>query len=58
MVEKQPLCRKALRKLRRKAENDAHAKDARFWLNIKSADRMGYKKPVDRQAAKELSHKR
>jgi hypothetical protein len=53
-----PLSPKAMRKLRRRVENDAYAKDARFWLNLKSADRMGYKKPVNRQAAKELSHKR
>jgi hypothetical protein len=49
---------KALRKLRRRSENDAYAKEARFWANPKTALRMGYNKPVDRQAALELNQKR
>jgi hypothetical protein len=57
MPEKTTLSPKALRKLRRRAENDTYAKDARFWMNLKSADRMGYKNPVNRQASKELSGK-
>ena len=56
MVE--PMSRKAIRKLRRCMENDFYAKDARFWINkIKSADRMLYDRPVDRNALEELHPK-
>lgn len=47
---------KSLRKLRRKLENEAYAKEARFWDGkIKSADRMHYNHPVDRNALGELA---
>jgi hypothetical protein len=46
---------KALRKRRRRLENEAYAQDARFWNGkIKSADRMGYKHPADKKALGEL----
>ena len=48
---------KALRKSRRRRENDAYAEVARFWTNPKTALRMGYEKPADRQAAKDINHK-
>jgi hypothetical protein len=48
---------KALRKLRRKTENEALAKVARFWKKPGSAERLGHTRPVDRQAANELAHK-
>jgi hypothetical protein len=54
MAKKVQLSAKALRKRRRKAESDAYAKDARFWRNQKSADRLGFTHPIDRQAAKEI----
>jgi len=46
---------KALRKLRRRAETDAYAKVARFWANPKTATRMGYDRPINRQAAKDIT---
>jgi DNA-binding FadR family transcriptional regulator len=57
MVETIKPSAKSLRKLRRRIENEAYAKDARFWRNPRSAERIGYTRPIDRQAAKELSHK-
>jgi len=51
------LSAKALRKLRRKVENEALAKIARFWRKPGSAERIGSAQPVNRQAAKELAHK-
>jgi hypothetical protein len=54
MLELSP---RALRKQRRRQEAEAYAATARFWRNIRSADRMLYNQPVDRQAAQELSHK-
>lgn len=48
--------KRALRKLRRRLESDAYAKEARFWRKLKSADRLGYDKPVNRLAARELTH--
>jgi hypothetical protein len=48
---------KALRKLKRAAENSAYALVARFWMNPKTAIRMGYDKPINRQAAQELNRK-
>jgi hypothetical protein len=47
--------KRALRKQRRRVENDAYARAARFWLRPKSADRMGYDKPINRQAAKDIA---
>jgi len=44
--------KRAKRKIRRRIENDAYAETARFWRNQRSADRMLYDKPVDRQAAR------
>ena len=58
MNDPTPPSPKALRKLRRRVENDAYAKEARFWEKPKTALRMGYDKPIDRQASKELSHKK
>jgi hypothetical protein len=49
---------KALLKLRRRVENDAYAKEARFWEKPKTALRMGHDKPINQQAAKELLPKR
>jgi hypothetical protein len=57
MTDSPPLTPKAIRKLRRRIENDVYAKEARFWANPKTAVRMGYDKPVNRQAARELVHK-
>lgn len=49
---------KALRKMRRRAVNDFYAQDARFWVGkIKSADRMQYDQPVNRDAVEELHTK-
>lgn len=46
------------RKRRRFMENELAAKDARFWIDkIKSADRMLYDRPVDRNAFEELHPK-
>lgn len=43
---------------RRLVENEADAKDARFWIGkIKSADRMLYDRPADRNAFEELHPK-
>jgi hypothetical protein len=53
MTEPTPTPR-ALRKLRRRAENDVYAKEIPFWSNPKTALRMGYDKPINRQAVKEL----
>jgi len=49
---------RALRKIRRRQEAEAYAATARFWRNTKSADRMLHDKPINRQAAQELSQKR
>lgn len=58
MAETQPLSEKAKRKLRRRAENDFYAQDARFWIGrIKSAERMGYDQAVNRGAREEVSSK-
>jgi DNA-binding FadR family transcriptional regulator len=51
----QDLSPKAKRKLARKIRNEVLAKEARFWRNAPSAERLGYSRPVNRQAAKELS---
>jgi hypothetical protein len=51
------LTTKSMRKRRRRIENDAYAKGARFWRNLKSADRLDYHRPVNKQAARNLSHK-
>jgi hypothetical protein len=41
------------KRLRRRLECEAYAKDARFWKNkIKSADRKFYDRPTDGQAVK------
>ena len=57
--EKSGLSPKALRKLRRRLENDANAKIARFWTKPRSAEQLDDRsRPVDRQAAKDLSHKK
>ena len=45
---------RASRKRQRRADNEALAKDARFWRGLKSADRIHYSQPVNRQAAKDL----
>jgi hypothetical protein len=58
MTDPTPPSSKALRKLKRRAENDAYAKEARFWEKPKTALRLGYDRPVNRQAAKDLSAKR
>lgn len=50
--------RRQLRKLRRRLEADAFAIDARYWRRLRSADRLGYHQPVNRQAARELSHRK
>jgi hypothetical protein len=57
MAKEVELSAKGKRKLRRKAENEFYAKDARFWHNPKSADRMGYDRPVNTQATRDLSNK-
>jgi hypothetical protein len=49
---------KALRKLKRKADNAAYSKDERSWRNVKSALQLGHDKPVNRQASKDLSHEK
>lgn len=48
------LSKRAKRKKRRRIEAESYAKDARFWRNQKSADRLGYNRPVDKQASKDL----
>ena len=48
----------ALRKLRRKQRNEELAKEARFWRKERSMFELGYTKPVNQQAARDLSHKR
>ena len=58
MNDPAPPSPKALRKLRRRVENDAYAKEARFWEKPKTALRMGYDKPIDRQAVKDLRARR
>jgi hypothetical protein len=43
------------RKRKRFLENEAAAVEARFWIGkIKSADRLQYDRPVDRNAVQEL----
>jgi hypothetical protein len=54
--DKPELGTKAARKLRRRVENEGLATQAGFWNTPRSADQKGYTRPVDRQAAKELSH--
>jgi len=56
--DEQNLTAKAARKLRRRASNDRLARDAKFWAKPRSAEQMGYTKPVNKQAAKELSGRR
>lgn len=51
------LSAKALRKRRRKEDTERLAKEARFWRKKQSAIQLGYNKPVNRQAAKDLSRK-
>jgi hypothetical protein len=46
--------RKALRKRMRRLENDRLAREAKFWNTPRSAEQLGYTKPVNSQAAKEL----
>jgi hypothetical protein len=41
----------------RAAENEELAKVARFWRKEKSAIQLGYDRPVNRQAVKDLSFK-
>jgi hypothetical protein len=53
-----PISERALRKRRRRAENDDLAKEARFWKGPKTALRMGYERPVNRLAAKDLESPR
>ena len=44
------------RKLKRFLENEFYAKDARFWIGrVKSADRTGSLRPINRQAAAHLN---
>ena len=43
------------RRLRRKEDNERLAKESRFWKNARSAIQLGYNKPVNRQAAKDLN---
>jgi hypothetical protein len=39
---------RAKRKIKRRIENDAYAKDAKAWIGkIKSADRLKYDRPVN-----------
>jgi hypothetical protein len=55
MADDQQPTRRALRKLKRRAENEFFAQEARFWIDkIKSADRMLYDRPVDRNAIEEI----
>lgn len=55
--DKQPLSPKALRKLRRRLENDESVRVARFWSKPRSAEQLDDRsRPVDRQASKDLSH--
>jgi hypothetical protein len=46
--------RKALRKRVRRIENDRLAAEAKFWNAPRSAEQLGYTRPVNSQAAKEL----
>ena len=43
------------RKLRRRRDNERLAEEARFWRKSQSAIQLGHTKPVNRQAAKDLS---
>jgi hypothetical protein len=49
---------KAFRKLRRRIENDLAAAQARFWKAPRSAEQKCYDKPINRQAAGELTQRR
>jgi len=43
-------------KSRRRIEAEQEASIARFWMGkLRTADRIGFKKPVNRQPLKELS---
>ena len=58
MTDSKPLSQKSLRKLRRRAENDFYAQDARFWMKTtRSADIMLYARPVNRGAYEEFRPK-
>ncbi len=46
------------RRLRRKEDNERLAKESRFWRNAQSAIQLGHNKPVNRQAAKDLSYRK
>ena len=47
---------KALRKLARRLENERLTKqDAKAWAKVRSALRLGYDQPINRQARKDLS---
>lgn len=55
----QLLTRKAIRKMRRHFENEVYAEEARFWIGkIRSADRLGYKVPVNGLAKKQMKKDR
>jgi len=58
MNDPAPPSPKASRKMRRRVDNDAYAREARFWEKPKTPLRMGYDKPVNRQAAKDLTARR
>ena len=53
-ADKPKLTPKAARKLRRRVVNESLAREAKFWNTPRSAERKGYDKPIDNQAATEL----
>jgi hypothetical protein len=55
MIDPPPLSQKALRKRARRTANDRLAKEARFWDTPRTAEQTGSRRPINRQAAKELS---
>jgi len=52
------MTRRAARKAQRRRDNDELAKSARFWRKPGSAERLGHERPVNRAAARELSHRK
>ena len=54
MDDKSELTPKALRKRKRRIANEQLAMQAKFWSRPRSAEQLDHRKPVNRQAAKDL----
>lgn len=52
------LSERAARRRQRRRDNDELAKSAKYWRKPGSAERLGHTRPVDRDAARALSHRK